>query len=174
MRFIIVCFRLVIFFLLLNGQIVSAQFLEAGVQQSVTPVDAPDFTMKDSGGRKISLKELRGKVVVLNFFSVWCSVCEKQASSFDKLDKEVMGKDVGFLHVAVEGREKDLLEYKSKFYIPVPILIDEDGSVAKAYGIQGTMKRSSLTEKERSLGKHSQRRVGHHRPGCLFRRKSAT
>ena len=153
MRLMAVSFFLVIFLLVLNSQIVGAQFLEAGVQKLETSVDAPDFTLKDLGGRKISLKELRGKVVVLNFLSIWCSVCEKQASSFDKLDEEIKGKGVVFLHVAAEGREKDLLEYKSKFNISVPILIDEDGSVAKAYGIRGHHETFFINRKGKIVGK---------------------
>lgn len=46
-----------------------SQFSEAGVQKLKTPVDAADFTLKELGGREISLKELRGKVVVINFFT---------------------------------------------------------------------------------------------------------
>jgi len=125
------------FLLVWNVSIAAAQFLEAEVQKLETPVAAPNFTLKDLKGREISLKNLRGKVVVLNFFSVWCSVCEKQVSSFDKLDEEIKGKDIVFLHLAVEGKERELLEYKNKFNISVPILIDKNGSVAKAYKIRG-------------------------------------
>ncbi len=48
-----------------------AQFKEAGVQRFDTPVDAADFTLKDLSGKEISLRELRGKVAVINFFTVW-------------------------------------------------------------------------------------------------------
>jgi len=34
-------------------------------------VDAPDFTLKELSGGKISLKELRGKIILLNFFATW-------------------------------------------------------------------------------------------------------
>jgi cytochrome c biogenesis protein CcmG/thiol:disulfide interchange protein DsbE len=51
--------------------IVSAQFSEAGVQEFITPVEAPDFTLKDSSGREVSLQDLKGKVVLLNFFTTW-------------------------------------------------------------------------------------------------------
>jgi peroxiredoxin len=135
-RFIMTSFFLS-FVLIWNVTIATAQFLEAGVQKLETPVAAHDFTLKDLRGRKISLKDLRGKVVVLNFFSVWCPVCERQASSFDRLGEEIKGKDIVFLHLAAEGREKELSEYKKKFNISVPILIDKNGSVAKAYKVRG-------------------------------------
>jgi cytochrome oxidase Cu insertion factor (SCO1/SenC/PrrC family) len=58
-------------FLLWNTPPVLAQFLEAGVQKLRVAVDAPDFTLKELGGGKISLKELRGKIILLNFFATW-------------------------------------------------------------------------------------------------------
>jgi len=153
MRRFAMFFFLLIIFLLWNVSIVAAQFLEAGVEKLETPVDAPDFMLKELGGRKISLKELKGKVVLLNFFSPLCSICQKQASSFDKLDEVIKSKDVVFLTVAVEGREKDLLKYKKKFNISVPILIDEDGSVAKAYKVWGHHETFFINRKDKIVGK---------------------
>jgi peroxiredoxin len=141
------------FLLIWNVSIATAQFLEAGVQKLEAPVAAPNFTLKDLKGRKISLKDLRGKVVVLNFFSIWCSVCEKQASSFDKLDEEIKDKDIVFLHLAVEGKEKELLRYKNKFNISVPILIDKKGSLAKAYKVRGHHETFFINREGKIIGK---------------------
>ena len=146
-------FLLLIASLIWSPQSATAQFFEAGVQKLETPVNAPDFALKDLGGRKISLKELRGKVVVLNFFSIWCSVCEKQASSFDKMDEEIKSEGAVFLHVAVEGREKELLEYKNKFNISSPILIDKNGSVAKAYRVRGHHETFFINRQGKIVGK---------------------
>jgi peroxiredoxin len=49
----------------------AAQFSEAGVEKLRVSVDAPDLTLKELGGGKISLKELRGKIILLNFFATW-------------------------------------------------------------------------------------------------------
>jgi peroxiredoxin len=146
-------FSLLIFFLLLNASIATTEFIEAGVQKLETPVDAPPFTLKELGGRKISLKESRGKVVLLNFFSPSCSVCQKQSASFDKLDEVIKNKDVVFFTVAVEGREKDLLNYKNKFKISIPILIDKDGSVAKAYKVRGHHETFFINREGKIVGK---------------------
>jgi len=66
---------MVIFFLVIllagNAPLAVAQFSEAGVQKLRVAVDAPDFTLKEIGGGKISLKELRGKIILLNFFATW-------------------------------------------------------------------------------------------------------
>ncbi len=153
MKRLTIIFFCTLIFLVWNIPVVSAQFVEAGVQKLEAPFSAPDFTLKDLKGQKISLKELREKVVVLNFFSIWCSVCQKQASSFDKLDEEIKDKDIVFLHIAVEGREKELLEYKSKFNISIPILIDKNGSVAKAYKIRGHHETFFINREGKIVGK---------------------
>jgi cytochrome oxidase Cu insertion factor (SCO1/SenC/PrrC family) len=69
-RLWMVLFSSVILFLG-NTPTVNAQFSEAGVQKLRVTVDAPDFTLKELGGGKISLKELRGKIILLNFFASW-------------------------------------------------------------------------------------------------------
>ncbi len=61
----------VILGLMWSNPIVQAQFVEAGVEKFRVPVEAPDFTLKTVDGGKISIKELRGKVILLNFFASW-------------------------------------------------------------------------------------------------------
>jgi len=68
-RLTLVMFLMVIFFLW-NIPTVVAQFKEAGVQKFETPVEAADFSLMELDGKEISLRELRGKVVVINFFTV--------------------------------------------------------------------------------------------------------
>ncbi len=58
-------------FMFWNTSVAVAQFTEAGVQKLRVAVDAPDFSLKEIGGEKISLKELRGKIILLNFFATW-------------------------------------------------------------------------------------------------------
>jgi cytochrome oxidase Cu insertion factor (SCO1/SenC/PrrC family) len=64
-----------VFFLIIfmqwNTPIAFAQFTEAGVEKLRVAVDAPDLSLKELGGGKISLKELRGKIILLNFFATW-------------------------------------------------------------------------------------------------------
>lgn len=59
-----------VFIVLLSGTSpVFAQFSEAGVERFRVAVETPDFTLKELEGGKISLKELKGKVILLNFFA---------------------------------------------------------------------------------------------------------
>lgn len=60
-----------VFFLFWNIPMVTAQFSEAGVEQFKVTVSAPDFTLRKLGGGEISLKDLKGKVIILNFFATY-------------------------------------------------------------------------------------------------------
>jgi len=71
MRRILMVILFLVIFLLWNTPMVVAQFSEARVEKLRVSVDAPDLTLRELGGGKISLKELRGKIILLNFFATW-------------------------------------------------------------------------------------------------------
>jgi peroxiredoxin len=152
MRRLTVAFLLPVVFFLWNPSTVSAQFSEAEVKKLEKPIHAPDFTLKVLGSGEISLKELRGKVVLLNFFSVFCRVCQKEVPSFDKLDASVKNKELVILHVAIDGNDRELKEFKDKYHISLPILVDENGKEAKAYGVRGYHKTFFVNREGRIVG----------------------
>lgn len=69
MERIVVMIFLTVFSFVWDLPVVSAQFLEAGVEKFRVAVEAPDFTLKELEGGKISLEELRGRLILLNFFA---------------------------------------------------------------------------------------------------------
>jgi len=153
MRRLSIILFLSLILLLGNSSGAASQFLEAGVQKLKVPVSAPDFTLGLLGGGHISLKELGGKVVVLYFFAPWCEVCLKESASFDELAGEFKGKAIAFLLVAIREDEKDLMKFKKKSKLSLPILIDEKGQVAKAYKVFGHHEIYFIDPKGKILGK---------------------
>jgi peroxiredoxin len=145
-------FLLLIASLIWSPQSAIAQFSEAEVKKLEKPIDAPDFTLKVLGSGEISLKELKGKVILLNFFSVVCRVCQREAPSLDKLDASFKNKELVILHVAIGGKEKELKEFKDKYRISLPILIDENGREAKAYGVRGYHKTFFINREGKIVG----------------------
>jgi cytochrome oxidase Cu insertion factor (SCO1/SenC/PrrC family) len=69
-RFGVVTFLLAVFLLWTTPR-ATAQFSEAGVEQFKVAVNAPDFTLRKLGGGDLSLKDLKGRVVILNFFATY-------------------------------------------------------------------------------------------------------
>ncbi|MCW5730704.1 MAG: thioredoxin-dependent thiol peroxidase [Alphaproteobacteria bacterium] len=96
---------------------------------------APDFTLPGDGGRKISLKTLKGKPVVLYFYPKDdTSGCTKEAIAFtDKLN------EFAKLGCSVIGCSKDSVaahdRFKAKHSLRVDLASDEDGKVCAAYGV---------------------------------------
>ena len=64
---------------------------------------APDFQLEDTKGNKISLSDLRGKVVMVNFWATWCPPCIEEMPSMERLH-EVMGGD-DFVMLAINTEQ---------------------------------------------------------------------
>jgi len=129
------------------------QYFEAGVEKLKKPIQAPDFTLQVLSGGKISLKDLRGKVVLLNFFSPMCSVCRKEAASFDKLNEMMKGREIVLLQIAIDATEGEAINFKKEFKIFLPILMDKDGTVGKAYKLFGHPETFFINREGKILGK---------------------
>jgi thiol-disulfide isomerase/thioredoxin len=74
---------------------------------------AKPFTVKDMFGKTYSLKSLKGKVVVLNFWFVECMPCIKEMPELNNLVKKYKGKDVVFLAIANSDKAK-ILKFQKK------------------------------------------------------------
>jgi len=135
-----------------NVSNVSAQFLEAGVDKLEKPIDAPDVKLKVLDGGEISIKELKGKVILLQFFDPYSSVCQKSAFALDKLHKDIKTKDLVIFHVAIKGKEKDLIKFRDKHAISLPILIDENRA-DRAYRVSGHPEAFFINRQGKIVGK---------------------
>jgi peroxiredoxin Q/BCP len=106
---------------------------------------APDFALPGTGGKTYKLSDYRGRKLVLAFYpGDFTAVCTKQFCSYrdqgEKLDQ--LGADVlGISPQSVESHER----FTQEKSLNVPLLADEDKSVAKAYGVlAGPMVRRAI------------------------------
>jgi peroxiredoxin len=100
---------------------------------------APDFTLEDMDKRKFSLKDYRGKVVLLNFWATWCPPCRREMPSLERLHQKFKGKDfvVLALNQMEDGDKVFTFTGDLGVELTFPIIFDKDSSVSRAYGVQG-------------------------------------
>lgn len=97
---------------------------------------APDFELNDLDGNKVKLSDFRGKIVLLNFWAVWCKYCIEEMPDLNRLNTE-LGEDAVILAVNVQEPYETINGYISKAGIDLKVLLDKDGSIANAYGVEG-------------------------------------
>jgi peroxiredoxin len=97
----------------------------------------PDFTLPNPDGKKISLKDFRGKVVFLNFWATWCVPCREEMPAMEKLYQEFKDKNFVVVAVNVKDRKQDAVNFAKELKLSYPIVIDPDAQVGLLYGAWG-------------------------------------
>lgn len=98
----------------------------------------PDFSLTSFDGQTYRLSELRGKVVLINFWASWCKPCEQEAADLESAWRYYQPRgDVVFLGIAWTDTEKKSLEYLAKFDITYPNGPDLGTRISQAFRTTG-------------------------------------
>lgn len=114
---------------------------------------AYNFTFEDMSGKKVSMQDLKGKVVLIDMWATWCGPCKKEIPFLKSMEEEFKGKEVAFVSISVDAEKdkekwKDMIEKEelsgiqlfagqgndvSKYYdinaIPRFMVFDKDGKI---------------------------------------------
>jgi peroxiredoxin Q/BCP len=99
---------------------------------------APDFSLLDERGLPVTLKDFRGKKVVVLYFypKDFTSGCTTEACSFRDNYKPYQDKDAVVIGISLDSVESHA-KFSEKYHLPFPILSDSRKEVAKTYGVLG-------------------------------------
>jgi peroxiredoxin len=97
----------------------------------------PDFSLSTPDGKKISLKDFKGKTVFLNFWATWCVPCREEMTAMEKLYQEYKDKKFVVLAVNVKDRRQEALAFVKELKLTYPIAFDPEAQVATLYGAWG-------------------------------------
>jgi cytochrome c biogenesis protein CcmG/thiol:disulfide interchange protein DsbE len=95
---------------------------------------APDFTLPDLKGGQVSLKDFRGRVVVLNFWATWCPPCVEEMPSLVRFARQMEPEGVTVVGVSVDYDENALRQFVEKYGVPFPVALDTQQRVPARYG----------------------------------------
>ncbi len=98
---------------------------------------APDFSLTDFNGQTIILSELRGQVVVINFWASWCLPCRDEAPYLEKTSQKYEDQGVVFIGIDYLDTESEALAYIEEFEITYFNGPDLRTDISQDYNIQG-------------------------------------
>jgi peroxiredoxin len=117
--------------------------IEEGEVSETTPAEnypgpnvgdkAIDFKLDTLSGQSITLSELKGKKVVLNFWATWCPPCKEEMPIMQEFYTKY-GKDVEILAINIDP-QYNVKEYQKAMGLTFPILLDKDDKINNAYDI---------------------------------------
>lgn len=95
--------------------------------------EAPDCSLPDLNGNAVTLRQMKGKVVFLDFWAPWCDQCREELPALDVLFRKYRDDGLVVIGVDIDSSEKLLTAFLQKTPITFTILMDGRGAMRRAY-----------------------------------------
>lgn len=128
-----------VFILVLIGFVglLAARLIQTNQSEHRAAGQAPPFTFTTFEGETISLADLQGKGVVLNFWASWCAPCRDEATLLEAMWRREKGNGIVFIGLDYLDQEPAAKAYLAEFDVTYPNGPDLQSAAARRYGIKG-------------------------------------
>ena len=109
----------------------------AAVDAPIVGRPAPAFDLETVDGRRLSLADLRGSPVVLNFWASWCLPCREEAPLLTAAAREYEAQGLRVVGVVYQDSADSARDFMERYGQTFPGLLDHDGRTAIDYGVVG-------------------------------------
>src|SRR5512138_2346761 len=117
--------------------VVLASAVSGGAAAQSPRKTAPELTAATADGRAVKLSELRGQVVLVDFWASWCAPCKTSFPALDALSREYRPRGVEVLAVNVDERRRDADAFLAARPHSMTVLFDPKGASAESFGVKG-------------------------------------
>jgi thiol-disulfide isomerase/thioredoxin len=97
----------------------------------------PPFSLTTLDGRSVHSKDLKGKVVLLNFWATWCGPCKEEMPSLERLRRQFTPQEFALLTVTTDLQREGIKLFLSHLGLGLPVLLDEDKETSAAFMVRG-------------------------------------
>lgn len=105
----------------------------APIQRATAKVPAPDFAVTTLDGQRLRLADLRGQVVVLNFWATWCGPCRYEIPDLVALQQELGPDGLQVVGISLDEEAALVEPFVEEYGITYPVAVD-DGTFQRTYG----------------------------------------
>jgi len=98
---------------------------------------APNFALRDASGKLVTLSELRGRVVWVNFWATWCAPCKQELPAIQKLYDEKHGDGLDVVEVNWQDSPQSARDFWDSMGLSLPMVLDRAGDVFSQYKLRG-------------------------------------
>lgn len=127
---------LIMLIMLTSGLIITGCSCGSEPREARVGSQAPDFQLNNLDGQSISLSDLRGKPVFINFWATWCPPCRSEMPYIQEIYEEWSGKGLVVLAINMGEKPPQVEEFMESQDLSLPVLLDTRGKVAQKYNIQ--------------------------------------
>ena len=94
---------------------------------------AAPFELKSLDGKSVQLADMKGKVIVVNFWATWCGPCKQEMPAFERLRQKLDPERFALLTITTDLQREGIKHFLANLHVQLPVLFDDNQDVSQAY-----------------------------------------